>query len=201
MRERQLACRRGRNPGAEPRVVIVPGAAGLFGCRILPVAGAAVQCVLGAGEFTAEVGGVVKAGDKADGEHAGVPVGGAGGFDDGGEQAVASWPQTMTNRGRGLVIVLATSRSMPRFSVVSVPAHLAACAASTSGAAGSAGAGEPVMMVTGTGLIHVMHAGRPGGRHGPEVPGCGAGRPVLPCSAAGSRPAPARRQDSGPGHW
>src|SRR5271166_608071 len=32
-----------------------------------------------------------------------------------------SGPQTMTNRSRGLVIVLRTSRSMPRFSVVSVP--------------------------------------------------------------------------------
>ena len=90
MRERQLACRRGRNPGAEPRVVIVPGAAGLSGCRILPVAGAAVQCVLGAGELAAEVGGVVEAADQAGGEHAGVPVGGAGGFDDGGELAVVA---------------------------------------------------------------------------------------------------------------
>src|SRR5260370_2790661 len=59
------------------------------GCCVLPVGRAGVKRVLGAGELAAEVGGVVEAADQAAGEHAGVPVRGVVGFDDGGEQAVA----------------------------------------------------------------------------------------------------------------
>ena len=52
--------------------------------------GAGAQRVLGAGQFAAEVGGVVQAADQAGGEHAGVPVGRVAGFEDGGEQPVVA---------------------------------------------------------------------------------------------------------------
>ncbi len=57
----------------------VAPAAGRSGCRVLPVTGAGAERVLGAGEFAAEVSGVVEAADQAGGEHANVPVGGVAG--------------------------------------------------------------------------------------------------------------------------
>jgi hypothetical protein len=75
-----------RNNGRSLAAVTV--AAVLSGCSILPVAGAGLERVLGAGEFAAEVGGLVQAADQAVGQHAGVGVRSASGLDDGGEQPV-----------------------------------------------------------------------------------------------------------------
>ncbi len=59
-----------------------------------------------------------------------------------------SGPQTMTNRRFGFVIVLRTSRSMPRFSVVSVPV-IATCGPAWAATAAARSLSPSVQTATG----------------------------------------------------